>query len=324
MSPDERRQKIEQYRTGYEQLVDALANFPQAMWKFRPAPDRWTIHEIIIHITDSEANSYVRCRRFLAEPGSGVLGYDEGKWAQELDYHAQSSSDALELFKWLRHKSYTLIKDLPDEAWAYTVNHSESGLMTLDTWLDIYARHISDHIQQMRMVYGDWVKTSCTAAGLAAEIDTAWKELELSLDQLSERQMTDIQDAQGWNVRDHITHLAAWEQSVLFLFQGKPRHLAFGVAPEKFTHKFIDETNAAARARWISYSADAALKEFRSIHNQLMDEVRRLSDAELNMLVVQFFSQAQAGDPRRVFVIIQQNTSEHFQEHLGWIKTLVA
>ena len=76
------------------------------MWYFRPSKDRWTLHEVIIHITDSEANSYIRGRRFLAEPGGTVLGYDEEKWAVELGYPDQSTEDALELFKWLRHNTY--------------------------------------------------------------------------------------------------------------------------------------------------------------------------------------------------------------------------
>ncbi len=82
MTPEERTLKIESYGAAYERLVAALARFPRSMWQFRPAPDRWTIHEIIVHITDSEANSYVRCRRLLAEPGGMVLGYDEAGWAQ--------------------------------------------------------------------------------------------------------------------------------------------------------------------------------------------------------------------------------------------------
>ena len=83
----------------YEKLIAALPHFPREMWQYRPAPDRWTIHEIIVHIADSEANSYVRCRRFIAEPGSTVMAYDEMAWAQRLNYHAQSPEAALELFK---------------------------------------------------------------------------------------------------------------------------------------------------------------------------------------------------------------------------------
>ena len=30
--------------------------------------------------------------------------------------------------------------------------------MTMDDWLDIYERHIPEHIDQMQRVYDDWVK----------------------------------------------------------------------------------------------------------------------------------------------------------------------
>ena len=99
MTSEERQRKIESYGFAYQALVEGLKRFPREMWQFRPASDRWTIHEIIIRITDSEANSYIRCRRLIAEPGSTVLGYDEIKWARDLDYHSQSTDDALELFR---------------------------------------------------------------------------------------------------------------------------------------------------------------------------------------------------------------------------------
>jgi hypothetical protein len=158
MTSHERCKKIESYGSAHRKLVAALKRFPQEMWQFRPTPDRWTIHEIVIHIADSEANSYVRCRRFIAEPGSTVLGYDEREWAHDLDYHRQNIDDALELFKWLRHKSYTLIKALPDYVWSNTVNHTQDGIIPMDTWLDTYERHIPEHIEQMQGNLDDWIR----------------------------------------------------------------------------------------------------------------------------------------------------------------------
>lgn len=162
MTPKERNQKIESYGLAYQRLVAALKRFPREMWQFRPAPDRWTIHEIIVHITDSEANSYIRCRRFVAEPGGTVLGYDESGWARALHYHDQSTDDALALFKWLRHASYTLVRNLSEAVWANMVNHTENGVMTMDDWLDTYERHIPEHITQMQAVYDDWLSQSET------------------------------------------------------------------------------------------------------------------------------------------------------------------
>ena len=75
-----------------------------------------------------------------------------------LRYHDQSADDALALFKWLRHNTYALIRDLPAASWSNTVIHSENGEMTMDDWLDTYDRHVTDHINQMEAVYDDWVR----------------------------------------------------------------------------------------------------------------------------------------------------------------------
>ena len=119
-------------------LADALKEFPKEMWQFRDEHGCWSIHEHIIHITDSEANSYIRCRRLIAEQGEPLMAYDENQWASELNYHDQSTEDALALFKWLRHKSYTLIKSLSGRVWAYSSFHPENG----ETTLDRLARHL--------------------------------------------------------------------------------------------------------------------------------------------------------------------------------------
>lgn len=158
MNNEQRRQKIASYGNAHTQLVEALRQFPLAMWHFKPAPDRWSIHEIIIHITDSEANSYTRCRRCIAEPGQGVMAYDENGWATALHYHDQDTEEAIELFRWLRRLTYNLIQTLPESVWLHTIEHPENGTMTLDDWLDTYERHVSDHIQQMEDNYKAWRK----------------------------------------------------------------------------------------------------------------------------------------------------------------------
>ena len=156
MDGHDRAVKIESYGAAPQELTAALAEFPREMWGFRAPHDPWTIHEIIIHITDSEANSYVRCRRAIVEPGESVMAYDENGWARALQYGEQSADDAVELFKLLRRNTYNLIKSLPEETWHQTIYHPENGTMTLDEWLDVYERHVRDHVEQMREIYGVW------------------------------------------------------------------------------------------------------------------------------------------------------------------------
>jgi hypothetical protein len=158
MTNQQRAALIESYGNADHLLREALTTFPREMWQFKASPERWSIHEIVIHITDSEVNSYLRCRRFIAEPGQRVLAYDENAWAIALRYHERSPEEALELFKWLRLSSYKLIQTLPESTWANTVYHPENGLMTMDDWLNVYERHVLDHVEQMQANYNDWLK----------------------------------------------------------------------------------------------------------------------------------------------------------------------
>lgn len=157
MTLDERRQKIAIYGSAYDMLQNAMQRYPREMWQYRPSPQDFSIHEILVHIADSEANSFIRARRFIAEPGQPVLGYDEQGWAHSLNYHAQSPEEAVELFRWLRGNTYRLVRDLPETTWGNTVMHSENGVMTMHEWLDVYARHVPEHVAQMERVYQTWL-----------------------------------------------------------------------------------------------------------------------------------------------------------------------
>ena len=156
MTAGQRKAKIESYARAFDQLSEALDNFPPRMWQYKPGPDRWSIHEIILHIVDSEVNSYIRCRCFLAEPGKTIMAYDENRWAESLRYHDQSTAEALELFRLLRRMSFRLIAALPDDAWSNSINHPEGGTMTLDDWLTTYTHHIPEHIRQMQATCDTW------------------------------------------------------------------------------------------------------------------------------------------------------------------------
>ena len=110
MTSEERKQKIELYGDAYNILMEALKEFPREMWHFKPSPNDWSIHELVVHIADSEANSYARCRKAIAEPGTVVMAYNESQWAKTLNYEEQSAEGALALFKALRGNTYKLIK----------------------------------------------------------------------------------------------------------------------------------------------------------------------------------------------------------------------
>lgn len=157
MNIDERNQKIELYGQGFEMLVHILQDIPREMWKFKPAPNEWSVHEVIIHLADSESNAALRARKLIVEPGGTLMGYDQEQWAATLDYHEQDLEDALDVLRLARKATYALLKKQPDEVFDHIVIHPEyNEPYTFENWLNIYSAHIPGHIEQIMNNYKIW------------------------------------------------------------------------------------------------------------------------------------------------------------------------
>ncbi len=154
---EERNEKIEQYGRGYGLLTAALADIPHEAWAYKPSAEDWSVHEIIVHMGDSESMAALRVRKLIVEPGSKLMGYEEARWAGALDYKNQDTQDALDIIRLARQTTYRLLKSLPDEVFAHSVVHPEyNEPYTFEKWLNIYSHHIPDHIEQMKKTIQGW------------------------------------------------------------------------------------------------------------------------------------------------------------------------
>jgi DinB family protein len=147
MDAARRRVLITQYKDGYHAVRAALDQLSEEELDVRPA-DGWTPREVAHHLADSEAMSYIRLRRLLAEDHPVIQGYDEPEYARRLHYDRPIES-SLEVFRAVRAASAELLESLSEDEWAREGTHSESGRYTMDDWLEIYAAHAHDHAAQM-------------------------------------------------------------------------------------------------------------------------------------------------------------------------------
>lgn len=157
MDKNERDEKIELYGRGYDLLTAVLSEIPREMWEWKPEPKEWSVHEVIVHLADSESNSALRARKLIVEPGGTLMGYDQDKWASVLDYHSQSADDALEVLRLARKTTYELLKRQPEEVFTHALKHPENDdPYTFEKWLKIYSGHIPNHIGQIQKNYELW------------------------------------------------------------------------------------------------------------------------------------------------------------------------
>ena len=112
----------------------------------------WSARQVIHHVADSEAQSYARLRRLIAEPGTQIQGYDEASWGENetLGYKDLPIAHSLDVFKAVRASSLEIIKRLTPAQLDLSGTHSESGVYTIKTWLETYISHPLEHAAQIK------------------------------------------------------------------------------------------------------------------------------------------------------------------------------
>ena len=141
----------EKYQKATQEFLNLVAQIsPNQLDK--ADKEGWTPRQVIHHLADSEAQSYSRLRRLIAEPGSLIQGYDENKWAEssKLGYKSEDIKSAIEVFKAVRQASYELIKRLSEKDLEIEGTHSESGAYSVGKWIKTYTNHPLDHANQIR------------------------------------------------------------------------------------------------------------------------------------------------------------------------------
>lgn len=152
----ERTTLIERYAHGPTLLKRALAKVPAEARKWKPAPGKWSAHEIIVHCADSETNAHMRLRYLLGEPEPVIVGYDQDRWALTFDYHAHPIELALATVEAVRANTVPLLTRMSEQDWHKVGRHTESGRYAAEDWLAIYAEHLEKHSRQIERNLAEW------------------------------------------------------------------------------------------------------------------------------------------------------------------------
>jgi hypothetical protein len=159
-------------------------------------------------------------------------------------------------------------------------------------------------------------------AKFTASINAAWNELHSFLSAITPSQASK-QDQAGWSVKDHVAHLAVWEDSVAILFREGRRHEALGIEESLYTAGSFDEINERIRVRVEGTTLQEAVRKLEGAHKRLMGHLGTLRDADLEAKASEFFPQAPRNDDRALASLIWANTGGHFTEHLDWMRDLI-
>ena len=130
-------------------LVEGLT--PERLSR-RPAPEKWSIQEIVAHLADDELVGGYRLRMILSSPGTAIQAFDQDVWARTGRYDSIDVRASLEMFRVLRLANLALLRSLEPAEWEMFGLHSERGRETIRDSAMYFAGHDINHFKQIEAI----------------------------------------------------------------------------------------------------------------------------------------------------------------------------
>ena len=133
-------------------LADLVVSVPDKQLYRRPAPDKWSLAELLAHFADAEIVSTWRYRQMIEHDGCSLSGYGQELWHKLGDYPARKSADSLLLFRLLREANLRMFAQLTPEEWERQGIRAERGRMTVADLARQIAGHDLNHLEQVEKI----------------------------------------------------------------------------------------------------------------------------------------------------------------------------
>jgi hypothetical protein len=118
----------------------------------RPAPDKWSVSEILAHLADAEIVGSFRMRFILGAPGTAVVAFDQDSWVTSGHYEKRDPHKSIEQFRVMRETNLALLKSLTPEQWKHYGMHSERGQESIEHMVRMFAGHDLNHLKQIEAI----------------------------------------------------------------------------------------------------------------------------------------------------------------------------
>lgn len=134
-------------------LAKLLKGVSPAKARKRPAPEKWSIAEIVVHLADTEVVFGYLIRAIVGEPGGARIdGFDQDAWLAALHYDKRSMKKSFSEYRTFREANVALLKSLAPEQWKTCGTHKVRGQETLETVVAMFAGHDLNHFQQIERI----------------------------------------------------------------------------------------------------------------------------------------------------------------------------
>lgn len=146
LSAAERTQCAERLYELPERLRRSVAHLDAAQLDTPYRDGGWTLRQVVHHLGDSHANALMRFKLGLTEERPVIRPYDENAWLRTADVTTTPLGDALDFVEVLHRRLYAIARSITAESGAREIVHPDSGTLTVDQLLAMYAWHGDHHV----------------------------------------------------------------------------------------------------------------------------------------------------------------------------------
>lgn len=128
---------------------------PESRGAHRYAPGKWSVKEVVLHLTDTERIMAYRALRVARADETPLPGFDENQYAPHSGADAQSLAALVTGWADVRQATVGLFRHLPPEAWTRRGTASDQPVSVRAlAW--IIAGHERHHLATLEERYGLW------------------------------------------------------------------------------------------------------------------------------------------------------------------------
>ena len=150
MTEAEFQQHLDAAEKSPKEIAAAVIGLPDKVLRYKPAPDKWCVLEILAHLADMEIVLRYRMRQMLADSKPVIAPIDQDAWARNLGYMEVPVPELIAFFGIARHNNLRLLKRVTPGDYGKSAYHPElQREMTIGEIAERIGVHGANHLQQI-------------------------------------------------------------------------------------------------------------------------------------------------------------------------------
>jgi DinB family protein len=156
MTESELKKQLDAAEKSPKQVAAAVLGLAEKVLRYKPAPHKWCILEILAHLADIEIVYAYRLRQMLADTKPVIAPMDQNDWAGNLGYMEALPAELVALYGLNRHANLRLLQRLKPGDLEKSAFHPETKKdFTVAELVEQMGRHGANHLAQIERLKKD-------------------------------------------------------------------------------------------------------------------------------------------------------------------------